>query len=61
MNYDNTIDILSRYGYNTLDDYNWAKYVDDDLAGYLDNSTYAIALREPYIRKAAPHEFRHRM
>ena len=61
MNYDNTIDVLSRYGYNTLDDYNWAKYVDDDLAGYLDNSTYAIALREPYIRKAGPHEFRHRM
>jgi hypothetical protein len=61
MNYDNTIDVLSRYGYNTLDDYNWAKYVDDDLGGYLDNSTLAIALREPYIRHAAPHEFRHRM
>lgn len=61
MNYDNTIGILSRYGYNTLDDYNWAKYVDDNLAGYLDNSTYGIALREPYIRTAGPHEFRHRM
>jgi len=61
MNYNNTIDILSKYGYNTLDDYSWAKYVDDNISGYLDNNTYAIALREPYIRKAGPHEFRHRM
>lgn len=61
MNYNNTIDVLSRYGYNTLDDYNWAKYVDDNLAGYLDNNTLAIALREPNVRYAAPHEFRHRM
>jgi hypothetical protein len=28
LEYDRTISTLSRYGYNTLDDYNWAKYVD---------------------------------
>lgn len=61
LNYDNTIDALKIHGYNTLDDYNWNKYVDEHLGGYLDERTLAIAMPDGYIRKAAPHEFRHRM
>lgn len=61
LDYDFIIAKLSKYGYNTLDDYNWAKYVDDNLAGYLDSSTTGIAIRDGYQDFAGAHEFRHRM
>ena len=61
LDYDRTIGTLSRYGYNTLNNDAWVKYVDDNLAGYLDNTTNAIAIRDGYLDYAAAHEFRHRM
>ena len=61
IDYDSVIQRLSKYGYNTTDDYTWAKYVNEHTAGYLDNSTYGIAIRDGYMDYAAPHEFRHRM
>ena len=61
LDYERYLDILKQYGYNTLDDYNWAKYVNDHTAGYLDNATNAVAIREGYEGFAGAHEFRHRM
>lgn len=60
--YDEIIDGLKRYGYNTGSDDAFATAGESaTTAGFFDPDTKGIALKEGFIDFAGPHEFRHRM
>lgn len=60
--YDEIIEGLKRYGYNTGSDNAFATAGKNaSMAGFFDPNTKGIALKEGFIDFAGPHEFRHRM